>query len=143
MPHANPEERRAYFEKYYRERRDALLQYQTDYRRSQHGKAMRTVWNKGPGAPAARVRAAEWYAANPNAQRVRAGLPAPHWPPTEFCECCGRERGKRAFALDHDHITGRFRGWLCGACNRGLGFLGDGIEGIQKALVYLQRAEWI
>ena len=39
--------------------------------------------------------------------------------------------------IDHDHETGEVRGVLCNSCNRALGFLGDSIEGVQKALDYL------
>jgi hypothetical protein len=41
--------------------------------------------------------------------------------------------------LDHDHVTGKFRGWLCGACNRGIGMLGDNLAGVMRAAAYLQR----
>ena len=43
--------------------------------------------------------------------------------------------------LDHCHITGKFRGWLCGKCNMGIGALGDSIQGLQRAIEYLKRAE--
>lgn len=41
---------------------------------------------------------------------------------SEMCESCG-EIGYVVY--DHDHITGEFRGWLCQACNKALGFLRD------------------
>ena len=41
--------------------------------------------------------------------------------------------------IDHDHGTGLFRGILCSRCNNGLGFLGDNISGIEKALAYLRE----
>jgi hypothetical protein len=42
--------------------------------------------------------------------------------------------------LDHDHLTREFRGWLCGACNRGIGLLGDDVNGLRRALAYLERS---
>jgi hypothetical protein len=27
------------------------------------------------------------------------------------------------FHLDHDHMTGAFRGWVCNACNNGSGLI--------------------
>ena len=47
----------------------------------------------------------------------------------------------RGFHLDHDHVTGAFRGWLCARCNRVLGALGDTAEGVRKLLRYIERAE--
>lgn len=93
----------------------------------------------------ARERAGRWYKDHPNAHRRRNGLPEPLWQSPETCECCGRPARnlKRVLALDHNHINGKFRGWLCGWCNRGIGFLGDNIQGVHCALLYLQRAELI
>jgi hypothetical protein len=55
----------------------------------------------------------------------------------DCCEACGVDTD--ALYLDHDHNTNRFRGWLCGRCNTGIGKLGDNIEGVRKALEYLER----
>lgn len=71
--------------------------------------------------------------------RVRFGLPEPtHLCPTH-CEGCGALPGKKGMHLDHDHVTGRFRGWLCVKCNTGLGMLGDNEAGLLKLLAYLRR----
>jgi hypothetical protein len=53
------------------------------------------------------------------------------------CDCCGRVDKK--LILDHCHITNSFRGWLCQNCNLGIGRLGDSIEGVIKALEYLNK----
>ncbi len=55
------------------------------------------------------------------------------------CELCGRLPRSQALNLDHDHDTGKFRGWLCGPCNKGLGALGDNEKGLERALKYLRR----
>lgn len=52
------------------------------------------------------------------------------------CECCGKA-GKVHW--DHDHTTGKFRGWLCVSCNTGLGKLGDSVEGLERAIAYLKK----
>ncbi len=70
-------------------------------------------------------------------QRRAMGLPEPTRPSPEGCEACGRQG--ETLHLDHCHSTGRFRGWLCGRCNRGLGCLGDTIEGVQRILDYMKR----
>jgi hypothetical protein len=40
--------------------------------------------------------------------------------------------------IDHNHITGKVRGILCGNCNRGLGYFHDNIETMGSAIEYLQ-----
>lgn len=50
------------------------------------------------------------------------------------CECCGRVR---PLVVDHSHGTGQFRGWICHSCNTGIGKLGDDIEGVMRAVAYL------
>lgn len=66
------------------------------------------------------------------------GLPQPTRPMPTACECC--DRPARPLCLDHDHETGAFRGWLCAYCNRGIGQLGDTVDGVQKAADYLRRS---
>lgn len=56
--------------------------------------------------------------------------------PTGSCPICGREA---ALVRDHDHITGKERGYICGRCNTAIGFLGDNIEGVLRALAYLEQ----
>lgn len=53
------------------------------------------------------------------------------------CGICGVET---ELHTDHDHSTGLIRGWLCGPCNRGLGFL-ERSEWVAEALKYLQNEE--
>ena len=66
--------------------------------------------------------------------------PEPTRPRPAVCENCKKpEQGKR-LALDHDHETGVFRGWLCSNCNSGLGKLGDSIAALNRMIRYLRRA---
>ena len=41
---------------------------------------------------------------------------------------------------DHDHADGRFRGWICGACNRALGLVKDDPVRCLGLARYLERA---
>lgn len=56
------------------------------------------------------------------------------------CAICGQNPEGR-LAVDHDHITGRFRGLLCRTCNRGIGWLKDSIVLLEAAIVYLRNQE--
>lgn len=75
--------------------------------------------------------------------RSGRGLPEPTRPAPEVCESCGRTPAGRfkVLSLDHCHATGKFRGWLCNMCNRGIGALGDTLEGVERAVDYLKRAQ--
>ena len=43
-----------------------------------------------------------------------------------LCAICARPpRGKRPLDVDHDHVSGRVRGLLCGNCNRAIGVLDE------------------
>jgi hypothetical protein len=59
----------------------------------------------------------------------------PDPPEDNLCANCGREA---KLHLDHDHKTGKFRGYLCIPCNMGIGQLGDDIAGLERALSYLR-----
>mgnify|MGYP003636613148 FL=1 len=60
---------------------------------------------------------------------------------TEHCDCCGESFGSKDLNLDHCHDTLLFRGWLCGKCNSGISLLGDNLEGIKRALKYLNNKD--
>lgn len=64
---------------------------------------------------------------------------------TDACQICGatdsglsKLGNKKSLHLDHDHATGRFRGWLCGHCNAGIGMFRDDPELMGLAIEYLQ-----
>lgn len=98
---------------------------------------------------AERERLRQWAKDNPEKARrsgwKKQGLPTPTRPCPENCEVCGRAAWleRRAFALDHNHATGKFRGWLCSACNTALGLFGDNCAVLMKAIAYLGRNDGV
>lgn len=57
------------------------------------------------------------------------------------CGICGEPGTVYALNVDHDHVTGRVRGLLCGLCNRALGQFRDRIDLVIKAKDYMERWE--
>jgi hypothetical protein len=57
--------------------------------------------------------------------------PVPRRP--AVCPLCGRGPTH----LDHDHATGRIRGWLCRSCNLALGLMAE------DPVLLRRLADWI
>ena len=53
--------------------------------------------------------------------------------------CANCEKDSEKLIFDHDHETNKFRGWLCYQCNTAIGNLGDTVEGLKRALLYLEK----
>ncbi len=58
-------------------------------------------------------------------------------PKTEDCEICG---SVEKIVYDHDHTSGKFRGWICFNCNTALGHARDRIEVLYKMIDYLNKS---
>lgn len=100
---------------------------------------------------------AEWRAANPHYHRKRREDPAEkekdnarslNWmrakrerlagrPKPKNCELCGNPSPK--IVWDHNHETGKFRGWICTPCNYILGRVKDDPEVLRKMADYLDQ----
>lgn len=91
-------------------------------------------------------RVKQWKEQHPEKVRMHVrkssrkyyGLPIPTRPEAQHCDICGSPPGKRSLSLDHDHLTGKFRGWLCGRCNTGLGMFKEQELSLYKAIQYLK-----
>ena len=71
--------------------------------------------------------------------KIRSHLHKTSPPKPKKCQCCNLETTK--LVLDHNHNTNTFRGWLCDACNTGIGKLGDDLQGLKNAIKYLKKSE--
>ena len=69
-------------------------------------------------------------------------------PRPDNCELCGEKylgRNKQCIAnniytvFDHDHVTGKFRGWICNRCNRVLGLIKDDKNLLLAMIKYLSQ----
>lgn len=60
------------------------------------------------------------------------------------CEICGKEPGhgssRITLCYDHDHKTGKGRGWLCDRCNKVLGLVQDSVELLTSMTKYISDA---
>lgn len=62
---------------------------------------------------------------------------------TPACEGCGVMATLRlSLVYDHDHGTGKHRGWLCHGCNSALGFAGDNPQILQALAKYLESTSY-
>jgi hypothetical protein len=100
-----------------------------DWRQTERGKAMIKASNDRPKNQEANRDRTRAHAAK------RLGIAAPplerDCPPRPAdgrCDCClvlvlSDNPGR--FHLDHDHVTGAFRGWTCNGCNTGARIVDD------------------
>ena len=52
------------------------------------------------------------------------------------CEVCS---STVRIVFDHSHNSGKFRGWLCNACNVALGLVNDSPSRLRELALYLER----
>lgn len=71
--------------------------------------------------------------------RKKRGLPLATRPEPKHCELCGGVTSDgRAMSLDHCHVTGVFRGWLCSNCNTAIGLMKDNPVLLERAADYVR-----
>ena len=64
-------------------------------------------------------------------------------PIPEQCEICGAfgKDFKKGLNYEHNHNTGKFRGWVCTRCNTVMGMVKDNTETLFKIIKYLKDNE--
>ena len=81
--------------------------------------------------------------------KIRRNLKKTAPPPPDGCDICGKpayqDQSYRAgyryktLCLDHDHKTGKFRGWICDGCNVALSRMNDDVNILKNAIKYLEK----
>ncbi len=128
----NLEERRAYDRKWYRKNRKRIREVKKLWREANREKVL--LCQKISERKRRLRRETEKY-----------GIVRPE---VTICAIHGGEIVGSEICLDHDHRTGKFRGWLCVPCNAILGLferlIGDErlLEGVQKYLG-LRTKKWL
>jgi hypothetical protein len=54
----------------------------------------------------------------------------------DICKICKR---KTKLSLDHNHKTGKIRGWICSQCNSIMGFANDDIQRLKNVIQYIRE----
>lgn len=92
-----------------------------------------------------------WYQKNEECRRKNSlkwrynmSLDDYNWMFTEqngCCAICGKHQSelKRILCVDHDHITDKIRGLICGKCNAILGMANDSVSCLRIAADYLEK----
>jgi hypothetical protein len=98
-------------------------------------KGMKKPWSKPPHPTG--ENHPYWKGGNSSEYRVKT---APR-PKPDQCEVCGAfgSDTKRGLGYDHDHKTGKFRGWLCTRCNCALGMVKDNTEILMALIEYIKK----
>jgi len=124
MPYANPEDAKAQDKAYYENNKEKIKARKKAYREKNREKIRSKDLKRNFGI------SLHEYNLMSTEQKDK-------------CACCGIHQNEltKKFAVDHDHDTGLIRGLLCNNCNLAIGKLGDNLEGVMKALNYLEKHE--
>ena len=110
MPHKNPEERKAWQKKYYEENKKVRAEYQIKYREENPEKVFESNTKNN------------WKHSGLICEDIDSLFC--HYMNAKNCDECGVEFGDKGDGsgtfkcMDHSHITGKFRNFLCITCNR-------------------------
>ena len=104
------------------------------------GRKLSTEWRRKLGDSLAGEKSYNWKGGKYFflSKRFRSQYP----PKGDRCEICltFEQDLKHSLCFDHDHKTGKFRGWICKPCNFALGFVKDNIQVLDSMKEYLEKA---
>jgi len=130
-----------------------------DYCAICHRAAVKRYYDKTPGAKErAKAVSAAWNKANYERRKrieLRSKLKEKGLTMEQYdeaiirqeggCGICGEKENRHTLqtrlVIDHDHVTGKFRGLLCHNCNVSLGLMRDNIELLERAIAYLKVSQ--
>ena len=80
---------------------------------------------------------------NPTEKKIyEAKFPQPQIGDRFICPICGRNivrKFKNDVVLDHSHLDGSVRGWVCSSCNTSIGKFYDDTEILQRAIDWINN----
>jgi hypothetical protein len=135
-------QRSGYYKRYREKNRERLREKNSSWQKANPEKC-RTAWRRWYSKPGVREARNVYQNKFKATFKIRA-LAKKYFTTEEIiqgalqspCEICGQNR---PICIDHDPASGRFRGGLCRSCNGSLGNFGDNIEGLQKAIAYIDK----
>lgn len=77
-----------------------------------------------------------WKGGN-NSRYIKTIAPRKRPEKCEVCESYGKKRN--GIVLDHNHQTGKFRGWLCSNCNTILGLAKENTQTLKLLIKYINE----
>ncbi len=141
----NAEKIAAYSQQYYREHKEKYTEYARNSRAKnpeKYAESAKLYYEANKDR--LREYGRKWYQDNTRVeQEALLTSAAAGRPRADFCDICEgfdekRNHGYRT-VYEHDHATGKFRGWTCSSCNSILGFAKDNPNVLLKIIEYLGK----
>ena len=135
MSYKDKEKNRLYCANYYKEHREAILTWNREWRKNRPF----SETEKAARIKRAKKHSMKFYGLTPEEFKKQRELQK------DLCKLCNRPERRinangtlHVLQVDHDHVTKKFRGLLCGPCNRALGLLQDSPDLLRLAADYIE-----